>query len=57
MNCYVLEGYAFLWNPPPKGSNSMNDIDYVRLLIQIFIVGLITGGLLFTVRTMSIKKE
>ena len=57
INSTIPEGCALLWQPPKTVYLSAVAIDHTRLLIQIFIVGLITGGLLFTVRTMSIKKE
>jgi len=43
------QGYSFLWHPPDKQfTNSGIAIDYSRLLLQILVVGLITGGLLLT---------
>ena len=49
-------GYGFLWHPPSTGSRySGIAIDYSRLLLQFFAVGLITGGLLYTLKAK--KKE
>ena len=57
INTIIPEGYAFLWHTPYIDSSSVIAIDYLRLLIQIVIVSLITGGLLFTVRTVQSKRN
>jgi len=48
-------GYAFLWQPPEISRYSGIAIDFPRLLLQCFIVAVITGGLLVTLKEK--KKE
>ena len=51
------QGYAFLWHPPEAGFRSGIAIDRTRLLLQILVVVLITGGLLSTIISVVLKKS